>query len=206
MATIENMDNRFVGSFEKENVMAFENLDNEQGAPEGTPPPAGSGSRPFLVVAGILGAITLLALACIALYALVFLPQRRAVQANQVTRLNAQNTQVAQAITQTALAVIFTPTSTTTRVPPTSTRTPAAVVAVPTNTSVAAGGDPRTATVAALLTQAAGIQRTPTARTTATALPTTGFADEVGVPGMLALSVLLISVIFLARRLRTSGP
>jgi hypothetical protein len=141
------MDNRFVGSFEKENVMAFENLDNEQGAPEGTPPPAGSGSRPFLVVAGILGAITLLALACIALYALVLLPQRRAVQANQVTRLNAQNTQVAQAITQTALAVIFTPTSTTTRVPPTSTRTPTVVLAVPTNTSVAAGGDPRTATV-----------------------------------------------------------
>ena len=185
--------------------MAFENLDNEQGAPEETPPPAGPGSRPFLVVAGVLGAITLLALAFIALYALFFLPQRRAQQAQQVARLNAQNTQVAQAITQTALAVIFTPTSTTTRVPPTSTRTPTAVVSAPTNTSVAAGGDPRTATVAALLTQAAGIQRTPTARATATALPTTGFADEVGVPGMLALSVLLISVIFLARRLRTSG-
>jgi LPXTG-motif cell wall-anchored protein len=40
---------------------------------------------------------------------------------------------------------------------------------------------------------------------TTTALPTTGFADQVGVPGMLALSILLIAVIFLARRLRMAG-
>ena len=85
MATVENMDNRFVGSFEKENVMAFENLDNEPDAIGESPPPAKTGSRPFLAVAGILGAITLLALACIALYALFFLPQRRAQQANDRT-------------------------------------------------------------------------------------------------------------------------
>jgi hypothetical protein len=59
---------------------------------------------------------------------------------------------------------------------------------------------PRTATVAALLTQAA--QQTATVLPTATALPGTGFGDEVGAPSLLALAVLLIVVIFLARRLR----
>jgi hypothetical protein len=59
---------------------------------------------------------------------------------------------------------------------------------------------PRTATVAALLTQAA--QQTATVLPTATALPGTGFADEVGAPSLLALAALLILVIFLVRRLR----
>jgi LPXTG-motif cell wall-anchored protein len=39
---------------------------------------------------------------------------------------------------------------------------------------------------------------------TSTALPTTGFADEVGIPGLLGMAVLLIAVIFLARRLRSA--
>lgn len=187
--------------------MAFENIDSGLSEAPEAPPPNGSGgnNRPFIIVAGILGAITLLALACIAAYALVIRPQRRAEQASQLARLNTQNTQVAQAITQTSAAGSFTATPTATRVPPTATQTPTPVVAQPTNTQVLAQSDPRTATVAALLTQAAGIQRTPTVRVSATALPTTGFADEVGVPGMLALATLLIAVIFLARRLRTAG-
>jgi len=39
---------------------------------------------------------------------------------------------------------------------------------------------------------------------TATALPTTGFAEDAGVPMMLGLAVLLIVIIFLARRLRSA--
>jgi LPXTG-motif cell wall-anchored protein len=67
---------------------------------------------------------------------------------------------------------------------------------------VAATVDPRTATVSALLTQAAS---TATTRTpTVTALPVTGFAEDVGVPGLVGLALVLIVVIFLARRLRTA--
>jgi hypothetical protein len=189
--------------------MTFENMDTgpEEAPADQAPPENGANNRSFMILAGILGAITLLALIFIAVYAAVLRPRQLSSRSTQEAKLFAQNTQVAQAITQTAAAANFTATPTQTRLPPTATatRTPTPVVAVPTNTRVVAQGDPRTATVAALLTQAAGIQRTPTARVTTTALPTTGFADQVGVPGMLALSILLIAVIFLARRLRMAG-
>ncbi|NMB89552.1 MAG: hypothetical protein GYA17_14430, partial [Chloroflexi bacterium] len=76
--------------------------------------------------------------------------------------------------------------------------------------AAAVGGDlaARTQTVAALLTQAAqagGGVPGGTQQVTPTALPTAGFADEVGLPGLLGLSVLLVGVIFLVRRLRLSG-
>jgi hypothetical protein len=41
-----------------------------------------------------------------------------------------------------------------------------------------------------------------TPQVTGTVLPTTGFADEVGLPGMFGLAALLLVVIFLARRAR----
>lgn len=58
----------------------------------------------------------------------------------------------------------------------------------------------RTATVAALLTAAAESQDTPEA--TATELPDTGFVDEVGLPVLGGLALLLLGVIILVRRLR----
>ena len=64
--------------------------------------------------------------------------------------------------------------------------------------------DPRTATVSALLTQAIVAQQTGTAPPTATALPKTGFAEDVGLPSLLGLTLLLIAVIFIVRRLRAS--
>ena len=79
-----------------------------------------------------------------------------------------------------------------------------------------AGGptpDPRTATVEALLTQAALAQtqaaaqlltQSPTPTPTATGLPDTGIMDDLGAPTMLAIAGLLILVIFIARRLRAA--
>ncbi len=187
--------------------MAFENIDAEQ--PQGAgvePPPGGEATnRTFLIVAGILGGVTVLALACIAAYAFVILPRQRAQASQQVASLNARNTQVALAITQTSAAAYFTATPTATKVPPTATRTPTKVVVAATNTKVLAAVDPRTATVSALLTQASGIQRTKTVAPTATALPKTGFAEDVGLPGMLGTAITLIAVFFLARRLRMSS-
>jgi hypothetical protein len=37
---------------------------------------------------------------------------------------------------------------------------------------------------------------------TSTALPNTGFADDIGAPGLLLMAVGLVAVIFLVRRLR----
>ncbi|HEY5903676.1 MAG TPA: hypothetical protein VIU39_14070, partial [Anaerolineales bacterium] len=60
--------------------------------------------------------------------------------------------------------------------------------------------DPATATVAAALTQAALAQQTVVP--TSSALPGTGIADEYGMPGLVALAVVLLVIILLARRLR----
>lgn len=167
---------------------------------EETPPPEESSNRTFLIVAGILGGITVLALACIAIYAFFVLPRQRAGREAQIATLTAQANEVSQALTSTAIAAAFTPTPTKTQVPTATliqpTRTP--VLAIATNTT-APTVDPRTATVAALLTEAAS-----TPQVTTTALPTTGFADQVGIPGLLGMAVLLVAVIFLARRLRSA--
>lgn len=69
------------------------------------------------------------------------------------------------------------------------------------------GGAARTATLSVLLTQVAanqGGQSGGAAAATATALPSTGFADEVGLPGLLGLGLGLIVLIFIARTLRLS--
>ncbi|MDD2694412.1 MAG: hypothetical protein PHD58_00625 [Anaerolineales bacterium] len=186
--------------------MTFENMDMDANLDmDEAPPPEESTNRPFFVIAGILAGFTLLALACIAVYAFYFVPQRRAQQAAQVEQLNAQNTQMAAAITQTSVAAAFTSTPTATQPTlPTSTPTVTPVVVLPSPTTVSTQ-DPRTATVAALLTQAASGQQTVAPRTpTPTALPVTGFADDVGLPGMLGLAALLIVVIVMSRRLRTA--
>jgi LPXTG-motif cell wall-anchored protein len=65
--------------------------------------------------------------------------------------------------------------------------------------------DTRTATVAALLTQAAQAKLTSTYLSTSTALPKTGFAEDVGFPSLMSVTLLLLVVIFLARRMRTSS-
>jgi len=184
--------------------MAFENLDMDDMDAGGgePPPPEESSNRAFLIAAGILGAIAVLALLCIAAYALILRPQQIRARDQQAATVNAQNTQVALAITQTsaaAAAATFTPTIT--AIPNTPTSSPTAVIAVPTNTLIPTQ-DPRTATVAALLTQAA--VTTQTVVPTSTELPQTGFADNVGLPTMLGLALLLVVVIFLARRLRSA--
>lgn len=188
--------------------MAFDNIDlNIDAEIEDTPSPGGTNNnRIFIVAAGILGAIALLALAGIAVYGMVLLPQRRNQAAQQLAAVSAQNTQVAAAITQTSAAAIIaaapaTATPTATRLPGTATPTLTPVVAQATQApAVTQAPDGRTATVAALLTQVA--QANLTAVPTKTALPKTGFADDVGMPGMLGVSGLLIAVFFLARRLR----
>jgi|DewCreStandDraft_5_1066085.scaffolds.fasta_scaffold35616_1 LPXTG-motif cell wall-anchored protein len=168
-----------------------------------TPPPRETGNRTFIIVAGILGAIMLLTLVCMALYALVYVPQRQKQQATQLAEINAQNTLIARAAEETAKVAFFTATPTATKFLPTYTPSPTPVIAQPTTASVVPTEDPRTATVAALLTQAAIAQLTVTP--TAAGLPETGFAEEVGVPGLIGAALVLLVVIILSRRLRTAS-
>jgi len=158
------------------------------------PPPEESSNRTFLVVAGILGGIVLLSVACLAGYALLILPSQRAGQQQAATAQAIQNAQVAQALTATSQALSF-PTATITPLP---TQTP--LIAQATATATVSTADPATATVAAALTQAALAQLTHVP--TSTALPGTGIGDQYGAPGLVILGIALIGVIFLARRLR----
>ncbi len=162
------------------------------------PPPEESSNRTFLIVAGILGGIVLLTIACFAVYALFIAPGQQKNQQQALAAQSTQNAQVQQALTSTAQALSL-PTETLT---PSPTFTPVVAVASATNTpSTTNTPDPSTATVAAALTQAAQAQLTVVP--TSTALPGTGFADQYGAPGLVVMGMVLIAVIFLARRLRT---
>jgi len=184
--------------------MAFtETEDLEEEQEEQTTP--GSSNRNFWIIFGVLGGILLLALICMAVYAVFILPERHEDARNQNATAIAQSTAIALSNTQTEVASRFTPTSRPTNTPlPSPTITPliSGGEAAPTATSVEEVMETRVA----MVTEAAMTAEAVAALTQAapTALPTTGFADEVGMPGLLALAVVFVVVIFLVRRLRAS--
>jgi len=148
---------------------------------------------------------------------------------NTATALAATQQMAAALAKPSATALVAKVVATSTPVVAIASKTPTlAATAVSTQGVQVGAGDPvaRTATVAALLTQAAGASGNPAARTatvsalltqaakgtvvatpkaTSTALPSTGFADEVGLPGLLGLAALLIVVVFAARRMRLAN-
>ena len=187
----------------------FEDMDFEEIGSEETISTSRGSNRTFLIVAGILGGILLIALLAIAAYAVLYLPSRDTGQQTQVAEINATNTAVAEEAQLTAIAkqVTMTPTFTATSEPtntptmtPSNTSTP---VLAPTNTPDGTDDPAATETVAALLTQQAGGGGA-TPIPTATALPDTGFADDFGVPGLVLAAGVLMVIIILSRRLRTS--
>ena len=182
------------------------------------PPPNSSGpdNKSFILVVSILVGVFLIAALGMAAYVLgVVLPKNKA-QSTQAAQINFANTATVSALTQIASLAIKSstpvlPTATASLVPsntatlkPTSTP----VLAVATNTPAPLKEntvDPRTATVSALLTQAALAQTgSPSPTVTVTGLPKTGFAEDIGFPSLLGLTLLLIVVIFVVRRLRAS--
>ncbi len=187
----------------------FEDMGFEEIGSEETISTSRGSNRTFLIVAGILGGILLIALLAIAAYAVLYLPSRDTGQQTQVAEINATNTAVAEEAQLTAIAkqVTMTPAFTATSPPtntptmtPSSTSTP---VLAPTNTPDGTDDPAATETVAALLTQQAGGGGA-TPIPTATALPDTGFADDFGVPGLVLVAGVLMVIIILSRRLRTS--
>lgn len=176
----------------------------------------GEGSnRPFLIIAIVLGVIILLTLICGAILAFMFfIPAQNAARATETEQaMLAFN--MTQSAEQTAVVMSFTSTPTLTATP-TLEPTATPVVLFPTETQPVVAVDPATATVQALETRLAQVNLTATAQATLgtptpiagagtpspTALAQTGFADEVGLPGLFFAALILVAVILLARRLR----
>ena len=170
--------------------------------------PADSSNRNFWIIFGVLGGILLLALICMAVYAVVILPARHEETRNQNATAAAENTEMALSSIQTEASSRATPTPIPTEVPlPSPTITPlmGGKEATATATSVEGVAETRVP----MLTNAAQTDQAvqaalATTQAASTALPETGFVDEVGIPGLLALAAIFVVVIFLVRRLRTA--
>ncbi len=189
----------------------LEELDFGESTPPGEPPEDKKPSnRNFFVALGILGGIFLLIAAALVVVVLYVLPGRNAQRTAQTTAQLAANTATAQFATDEALRAIqlLTPSATlqptNTPLLPTPSNTPVVApisTSTPTSTSVT---DAQRATLSAQQTQLASGKFTATVIATSTALPSAGFADEVGLPGLFGLALALILIIFLARRLRSN--
>ena len=161
-------------------------------------PPEESSNRTFLLIAGVLGGLVLLALICLVAY--FFLSGSTNQQAEQTAQAQAtqQAATIQAGLTQTAAAGGLTQTAAVTNtVPPTSTP----VIAQATTTFTLTP-NPATATVGAAFTQIA--VSTGTVIATSTALPNTGFVDDFGGPWWFMTALALVVVIFLVRRLRAA--
>jgi len=168
----------------------------------GSAPPEESSNRTFVFAAAAVGGLLVLSMVCLALYALVVAPRQQESRNAQATQIILDNTKTAGSLTQTAAALNPTNTRAPTRTPvPSATATPTAVVVVASPTATPQSTmDPGIATAIAQATLAAaqGGGGTPTA----TALPSTGFADEVGLRGLVLLGMLLVVVVIVSRQLR----
>ena len=173
------------------------NFDDDTTFDEETPPEESS-NRTFLLIAGVLGGLVLLGLCGTA--AFLFFSRTNTNQADATARALAtqQAATIQVGLTQTSVvrAAALTAAVTNT-VPPTNTP----VIAQATSTATSTP-DPATMTVAAAFTQIAA--STGTVIATSTALPNTGFADDIGVQGLMIAAVALVLVIFLVRRLRAA--
>lgn len=201
-----------------DNIDDSETIANEDAA-ETAPQP---NNRIFVIAAAVLGGIIILALACIMIYAVFLQPaQKRAQesasqtaaadQAQAALALSVSQTETADKATKDAVAAMTAnaPKATPSPVPPTATRaaasavtaTPVVALAVTATKENDISTPDLTQTVSALITQGANAQKTVVP--TSTGLPKSGFAEDVGLPGLLGLAVVLIVVIFLTRRLRS---
>ena len=168
---------------------------------DSAPPPEESNNRTFVIVAGILGGIILISVACLAgVYLLGIRGNTAQTDASGTATAAAANAFINQALTSTFEASVL-PTTTLTPLP-----SPTLVVALASTTLTpdpsAGTVSPITATVAAALTQAAAAQLTIVP--TSTALPSTGIADEYGLPGLFVMALTFVIVILLSRRLRAA--
>ena len=190
---------------------------------EETPEPKKTGNRTFAIIASILGAIILLAMVAGAAYAIFILPEKTAQRVDLISKISAENTATVMAATAESLVQAL-PTNTPLPVATEPAIEEAAAEPFSPAADAGTGGEMSedmaiTATVSALLTQAAEANpaavlpaaaetatpvRVATIVPTPTALPSTGFADEMGLPGLVGLAFLCITVILITRQVRAA--
>lgn len=132
-------------------------------------------NRTFMIAAGVLGGLVIVSLILLALYSLFLAPSNNGQSATQT------------ALALTAVAQAQQPSQTPR---PTFTTIP---TAIPTQTATLG---PPTETPTQIPT------RTPLPSSTPSGLPTTGFADEFGIPGLFVMGIALLVVVVLVRRTR----
>jgi len=184
-----------------------------------------AGNRNFLLALGILGGVFVLVTAVLVF---LYLSRPRGGETADISATNAAiqtaNAQTAVAATLTSAArveVLPTDTPQASSTPAPAKPSPTSVLAQPTVTNTAATPEPakglatptanaqtQTQSAPAVLTQSARNTQTQQAASnltaTATALPKTGFAEDVGLPALFGLALGLLLVIILVRRLRFS--
>ena len=188
--------------------MSFDETNFDEGG-DAPLPEESNNNRTFMIAVGILGGIILISVACFAAVYLFGLRGRNTAAQQAEANNNATATAAAfinQALTATFEGLLSLPTTTSTPVPTSVVNVATATIAGTPQAPQAAGLDStsvaNTATIGAAYTQAAAAQLTIVVTTTA--LPTTGFADEVGLPGLVVMALAFVIVILLARRLRTT--
>lgn len=172
-------------------------------------------NRNFWIAAGVLTVLFIIMVAVLSVLTLSVSPKLQAARLEQAALINAHNTATVRAATNASISGLQistnTPSPTVTSMP---TSTPMIILftdtAEPTATEESGIGivmnDPgMTATAAVLLTQAAAQQTVVTPTATSTALPQTGLAENIGMPGLLGIALALIFVMILTRRVRLSA-
>lgn len=199
-------------------------FEEEGKKPEEAQPEKKPGNRNFLIALLGIGIAFVLITAALIAVAVFILPGQNASRKQASLQTLAVNTATAQSATDQAAIIV--PTASSTPVPsatkaistntpvvaPTQTKTKtvatlaatqAATLAATQAATVTTVPDSQKATLSAQQTQLAAGKFTATVIATSTALPNTGFADEVGLPALAGLAASLILVIFVARRLRS---
>lgn len=189
--------------------MSFDQSNFDDNLPEDEQlPEESNNNRTFLIAAGILGGIILISVACLGV---IFVLNRNATAQTEALAVAGTETasaslnSIGPALTATFEASIqptatLAPTQTSVVNIATATTTPDPNATVGANTPAAGTPAAATATVGAALTQAAIAQLTIVPTTTA--LPQTGFVEDVGIPGLVVMALAFIIVILMARRLR----
>jgi hypothetical protein len=178
-------------------------------------------NRTFFLSFGLIAVIFALTLAALAFVVFYVLPQSREKRESQNIQIYAANTATALAATQISQRIAMAQTlqaeAPTATIAPTFTPLPVVTETVEPTVEIvvqeataepAQGGgiDGRTATLAALQTQAASARMTAAAEgRVTTALPQSGMFDGIGIPGLAGLTAVLGLVIFAARKLRSSN-
>ena len=201
------MSNTFIFDDDDQSDNNMESPLPDQGDDDQAPEEGEGGNRTFMMILIGIGVLALASILCI-VGVFLFRPGG-VLNRGDVGATSTASVQIAlasqQALEATQATPLPSPTSALTSTP---TNTPVVVFATetpkPQNTS-----DPATATVEALQTQLASAQLTVTLQPKGTGtgtgtvtanIPKTGFAD--GLPGLAILTVILLAIILLARRLR----